>query len=29
LEVIFEQFSFPSTSGNCLNEFLELVMLGL
>uniref|UniRef100_A0A914NQE9 CUB domain-containing protein n=1 Tax=Meloidogyne incognita TaxID=6306 RepID=A0A914NQE9_MELIC len=28
LEVIFEQFSFPSTSGNCLDEFLELRDVG-
>ena len=24
LEVICEQFSFPTTSGDCLDEFLEL-----
>jgi len=28
LEVIFEQFSFPSTSSNCLDEFLELRDVG-
>uniref|UniRef100_A0A914H2F9 Cubilin n=1 Tax=Globodera rostochiensis TaxID=31243 RepID=A0A914H2F9_GLORO len=28
VEVFFEQFSFPSTSGNCVDEFMELRDVG-